>query len=86
MAFGKNCRIVFQFPALPEFMTIDDVANSSISVAGTAVSSGAASYINTLGVDVDRFELGTVDGALEVVAGSNDDDVLLGAVIAVLVH
>jgi hypothetical protein len=65
---------------------IDDVANSSISVAGTAVSSGAPSYINTLGVDVDRFELGTVDGALEVVAGSNDDDVLLGAVIAVLVH
>ena len=36
----------------------DDVANSSISVAGTAVTTGAPSYVNTLGVDIDRFDLG----------------------------
>jgi len=64
----------------------DDVANSSISVAGTAVTTGAPSYVNTLGVDIDRFDLGAVGGTLHVAAGSTADDGVLGAVVAVLVH
>jgi hypothetical protein len=61
-----------------------DLANSTIAVGGGAVTSGSPGYANTLGVDIDRFELGALTGPLIVSGRSPTDDVFLGALVVVL--